>query len=503
MIKEAQINKVWQTNKELFFPPLSPRAKHERVFFFFNLKQGFRLFPSSPTFSIRKRVLSRKIVAELSKIRAKKKIAFQRSLIPCVAPQQPQKCAFRPLVKKEERRVQKDMLRFLCTLTVLILLTFIACGLCSSTCECDTPQVRAVLTKFYNATGGPYSYNASGWASDDPVCNWHGIGCTGADLTDIDLAHNNLTGTLPADLANIASIQRLNLKGNHLTGSLPPAWGTMQVRELCLQDNNFVGPLPPQWGALTKLEQLDLHSNQLTGSLPPEWSNMAQLELLHLSSNHFSGPLPPQWSNMMQLRMLYMLGNNISGPLPPQWSRMANLLELHLYNNQISGSLPPEWGNMTHLEILHLFDNQISGSLPPEWGAMEKLKLLYLHKNQITGSLPPEWSNMARLKELLVLNNRINGPLPPQWGKMSKLWILILRNNSLSGRLAPCVFPHWKAEVTVDIFFNHFDFSDNNFSGRMELPCLDVDPCSPQWREGLDERVLKGNQLCGICGIRC
>ena len=40
-------------------------------------------------------------------------------------------------------------------LTALILLAFIACGLCSSTCECDTPQVRAVLIRFFYATGGP------------------------------------------------------------------------------------------------------------------------------------------------------------------------------------------------------------------------------------------------------------------------------------------------------------------------------------------------------------
>ena len=77
---------------------------------------------------------------------------------------------------------------------------------------------------------------------------------------------------------------------------------------------------------------------------------------------------------------------------------------------------------------------------------------------------------------------------------------LYLRNNSLSGPLAPCDFQGWKCAFRVN---NYIDFSDNKFSGRVELPCLGVDPCSPQWRATLDNLVLRGNQLCGICSIKC
>ena len=76
---------------------------------------------------------------------------------------------------------------------------------------------------------------------------------------------------------------------------------------------------------------------------------------------------------------------------------------------------------------------------------------------------------------------------------------LYLRNNSLSGPLAPCDFPVWKSAFNS----NDIDFTDNKFSGRVELPCLDVDPCSPDYRATLDNLVLRGNQLCGICSIKC
>ena len=322
-----------------------------------------------------------------------------------------------------------------CALTAVILLAFIACGLCSSTCECDTPQVRAVLTKFYNATRGPYWVNDYGWTSDKPVCDWNGIVCAGANLTDIILTNNKLRGTLLPDLANITSIQRLNLTGNYLGG-----------------------PLPPQWSVMSQLEDLRLLTNQLTGSLPPEWSNMTKLETLDVSINRLSGPLPPQWSKS-KFRWLSLRANNISGTLPPQWSRMTDLEVVELDSNHLTGSLPPEWSNMTQLQKLNLYDNQLSG------------------------------------------------PLPPQWSKMPKLSFLNLYYNSLSGPLAPCDFPAWKATFMYNddqtCYRNCFFFSNNNFSGKLELPCLDVYPCSYQWRPKLNWLVLKGNKLCGICGIKC
>ena len=199
-------------------------------------------------------------------------------------------------------------------LTALILLAFIACGLCSSKCECDTPQVRAVLTKFYKATGGPTWKNAGGWTSPDPVCKWRGVVCVGANLTDIDLVNNNLTGTLPPDLANITSIQRLYLSENRLTG-----------------------PLPPQWSAMKQLVELRLRYNQLNGTLPRNWSGMKSITELDLAKNQLSGPLPPQWCLMSQLRNLMLSFNTLNGTLPAEWNAMTQLVELHLYDDNLSG----------------------------------------------------------------------------------------------------------------------------------------------------------------------
>ena len=329
-------------------------------------------------------------------------------------------------------------------LTALILLAFIACGLCSRTCECDTPQVRAALIRFFYATGGFGWENASGWASYDPVCSWYGIRCQGANLTDIILNGNRLKGTLPAELANITSIQRLNLS---LNGYLD-------------------GPVPPEWSAMTHLVELYLSRSSLNGTLPREWSKMPQIRVLHLDGNRINGSLPPEWSTMKQIRVLHLDDNHINGTLPPQWGTMTQLVELTLRNNYLNGTLPPQWSATPKLERLDVGGNDINGSLPPEWGKMRQIREIRLDGNKLSGPLPSEWSNMAQLEALS------------------------LEYNSLSGPLAPCLFPLWNASFMGD---GVFDFSYNNFIGRLRLPCLSIDPCLDPYRKKLNDLVLNGN----------
>ena len=438
-----------------------------------------------------------------------------------------------------------------CLLSALVvLLSCVACGLCSSSaCECDTPHVRAVLSRFFFATGGVDWKNSSGWISHDPVCSWFGINCYGAGAMGIFLSRNNLTGSLPADLSKIAALQQLDLSDNRISGPLPPEWGAMKhLTVLYLYSNLLSGSLPPEWGSMPKLVWLYLGHNQLTGLLPPEWSAMRKIEglyldfnnftgslpvqwrsmpllwELHLNGNNLNGSLPPQWGTMTQLRTLRLSYNEFRGPLPPQWGAMKGMVWLHLNDNYLSGSLPREWSAMTQIQLMSLEDNELSGSLPPEWCAMTEIQWLVLRsnrlsgmlppqwsamtqilqidlsRNQITGSLPPEWSAMSEMERLHLDRNGLNGLLPIQWSVMAQLVELRLSSNYLTGPLSPCSFPRWNASFVSSY---NFDFTSNHFSGRLQLPCLRIDPCSNKWRPKLDDLMLEGNRLCGVCSIEC
>ena len=384
-------------------------------------------------------------------------------------------------------------------LTALILLAFIACGLCSSTCECDTPQVRAVLIRFFNATGGVGWKRADRWTSYDPVCSWYGIECNGTDLTEIDLLDNNLTGTLTSDLANFTSIHRINLARNNLSGTLPPQWCTMaQVQELHLSINQLSGTLPPEWSEM-RVQFLYLDANQFTGFLPVAWSAMLKIVHLYVDYNKLNGSLPHDWS-AMQAQILYLNDNLIAGSLPPEWSAMPNIKHLNLANNLITGSLPPEWSKMSEIRELYFYNNRINGTLPPQWSNMPKLEQLGLNNNRISGLLPPEWSKMTKIDAIRLSCNVLTGSVPSEWSKMAQLRALDLSNNSFGGPLAPCDFPLWSTSFVINTGYR---FINNKFRGRLQLACLRVDPCSYEYRDKLNDLVLKGNQLCGVCKIEC
>ena len=70
--------------------------------------------------------------------------------------------------------------------------------------------------------------------------------------------NNNLNGTLPATLADLAYVERLSLYKNQLSGSIPTELGQLaNLRILWLGANSLSGTLPAQLGGLSNLETAD------------------------------------------------------------------------------------------------------------------------------------------------------------------------------------------------------------------------------------------------------
>ncbi|CAI0409254.1 unnamed protein product, partial [Linum tenue] len=83
----------------------------------------------------------------------------------------------------------------------------------------------------------------------------------------------------------------------------------------------------------------------------------------------------------------------------------------------------------------------------------------------VTGVLPPELGNLTRLTELDFTRNYINGTIPPSLAQLRNLTILFLNNNSLSGEV-----PGWVLNSK-----DSFDLSYNNFTGRAQPSCQQLD----------------------------
>lgn len=88
---------------------------------------------------------------------------------------------------------------------------------------------RQVLLELFEATGGPSWTNPAGWGGPPGTeCSWAGIECRPvqsiqsiSQVHTIDLSRNHLTGSLPASLASLPGLVRLDLTGSGVSTPLP------------------------------------------------------------------------------------------------------------------------------------------------------------------------------------------------------------------------------------------------------------------------------------------
>ncbi|KAM0013709.1 putative non-specific serine/threonine protein kinase [Helianthus debilis subsp. tardiflorus] len=108
---------------------------------------------------------------------------------------------------------------------------------------------------------------------DYAMINWQGIvrefRSTLGLVKSIDLSSNNLTGSIPCELADLHGLIALNLSMNALRGDIPPKIGLMKnLLQLDLSRNNLSGQIPTSMSQMTSLNYLDVSFNNLPGRIP-------------------------------------------------------------------------------------------------------------------------------------------------------------------------------------------------------------------------------------------
>ena len=288
---------------------------------------------------------------------------------------------------------------------------------------------RDVLVALYEATGGSNWTKNDNWLTDAPLDTWHGVDTDASGRVErLYLPDNGLTGKIPPELGNLASMYTLWLSGNALTGKIPPELGNLaNLGGLDLGFNRLTGEIPPELGGLANLAQLYLSDNRLTGKIPAELGNLASMYTLWLSGNALTGEIPPELGNLANLRWLALDANRLTGEIPPELGNLANLADLWLYGNALTGEIPPELGNLANLPRLDLSRNRLTGEIPPELGGLANLERLDLSRNRLTGEIPPELGDLANLEELWLTNN------PDLFGALPLANLIKLRELLVSG----------------------------------------------------------------------
>ena len=98
----------------------------------------------------------------------------------------------------------------------------------------DVNTYRAALAALYNATNGSSWLDDTNWVSSRPLGEWYGVS-TDADgrVTELDLRDNQLSGSIPSELGNLANLEGLWLDGNQLSGPIPSELGNLANLQDC------------------------------------------------------------------------------------------------------------------------------------------------------------------------------------------------------------------------------------------------------------------------------
>jgi len=94
---------------------------------------------------------------------------------------------------------------------------------CASVAPVPALECQA-LVDLYTATAGTQWISQTNWLtlSSAAPCDWHGVQCGNGHVTQLVLARNQLSGTLPLALGDLNGLTRLRLEQNGLTGRIPP-----------------------------------------------------------------------------------------------------------------------------------------------------------------------------------------------------------------------------------------------------------------------------------------
>lgn len=333
------------------------------------------------------------------------------------------------------------------------------CGSCSVT-------DKNALIALYNATNGASWTNS--WNINQNMNTWHGVslnnkGC----VIELDLRARNLVGTIPTEIGNLQSLQRLYIWANSnttgdLTGNIPTSIGNLNnLTELWLSSNNLTGAIPGNIGNLKNLTTLLLNSNELSGSIPSSIGSITNLKVLNLSKNNLENSIPSTFINFKNLQEMTLADNELSGNIPLQIGNLTQLKTLNLRNNMIGGSIPASLGNCNKLNNLALNHNQLENTIPPELAYCSNLWELALDFNNLSGQIPYEFENLTNIVYLNLSNNDLIGEIPPNFSNLRYMTRLVVSHNLLSG----CYGKDLKIlcdQLTPNIFNLNEDTSDGN-----------------------------------------
>ncbi|KAM7469464.1 hypothetical protein LguiA_007647 [Lonicera macranthoides] len=275
------------------------------------------------------------------------------------------------------------------------------------------------------------------------------IGNLSAQLNELFLGANYISGIIPAAIESLANLYVLQLEYNLLSGPIPSSLGKLQyLQALWLKENKLRGQIPSSLGNMTLLSSLDLSDNKLEGNIPASIGNCKKLNQLDLSQNNLIGPVPDNVVSIFSLSTsLNLSRNSLTGSLPLEVGRLKNVNALDVSNNKFTGSIPETIAACLSLEYLYIQGNFFQGIIPSALAALKGICKLDLSRNNLSGEIPKDMEKLLYLQYLNLSFNELEGEVPKKGAFGNASTISIFGNSKLCGGIEELKLPSCRIKV--------------------------------------------------------
>ncbi|KAI3503161.1 hypothetical protein L1887_31598 [Cichorium endivia] len=217
-------------------------------------------------------------------------------------------------------------------------------------------------------------------------------------LEELDLSDNRLTGPIPTFLGRLSN---LDLSSNKLNSSIPESLG-LQILDVAY--NNLTGTIPHCLRGLRAMVNRFIDEGYFVGE-EMEDENVNQV------MKGVDRVYTKTWQKVLNMDLS---SNKLVGGIPVELTALSGLMGLNLSNNHLSGHIPDTIGNMTNLESLDFSKNELTGIIPPSMADLTFLSHLNLSHNNLSGPIPTGKQLQTLIDPSIYAGNKdlCGAPLP-------------------------------------------------------------------------------------------